>query len=116
MLKSNGNSLRTQDLSTFESFKSGVTMALTRTVCSLGLKILITQDPVSKRAGMIGRYAHGSLWPVIGMTLTQIEDVDERRAFTERALTALCSGTEPLGVRKDVSLYRFLLMDVDIRS
>lgn len=70
---------------------------------------------MAKRAGVIGRYAHGSLWPVIGTRLTQIEDVDERRAFSERALTALCSGTEPLGVLKDVSNYRLLLMDLDIR-
>jgi hypothetical protein len=81
----------------------------------IAIRVLITQDPVSKRAGLIGRYAHGSLWPIIGMRLTQIEDVEERRAFTERALNALCSGTEPLGVLKDVSNYGLLLMGLDIR-
>ena len=62
------------------------------------LRSLITLDQDAKRAGVVARFAHGANWPLVGMTFTQIEDVDERRAFTERAINALCSGTEPFAL------------------
>jgi hypothetical protein len=56
---------------------------------------LTSQDPEAKRAGQIARFAHGAVFPIIAMTFTQIEDLDERRAFIDRCIAAACSGTEP---------------------
>ena len=55
-------------------------------------------DPVSRKAGEIARYAYGSLMPVAGMMASQIEDVDERRAFNEKALNEFRSGVAPVAL------------------
>jgi hypothetical protein len=79
------------------------------------IRDLICQDPEAKKAGEIARFAHGAVKPVLGMTFTQIEDLDERRAFTERCIAAACSGSEPMAVRQDVFIYCLLLMEIGIR-
>lgn len=72
-------------------------------------EILISQDPESRRAGLISRYAHGALYPTLAKGFTQIEDVEERRAFGERAVAALCSGAEPYATLRYVLDCRPLL-------
>jgi hypothetical protein len=64
------------------------------------VEILLIEDPISRRAGMISRYAMGSLWPAIGARVVPIDDPGEKRAFVERAVNELCSGKAPVGLRK----------------
>lgn len=55
------------------------------------------QDPISKRAGRVARYAHASVYPVVAQRFTWIP-TEERRAFVERAIEAVCRGNEPYGI------------------
>jgi hypothetical protein len=57
--------------------------------------MLIAQDEDSKSAGECARYAYGAIYPTIGMSFTQIEDVKKRAQFTSDAILALMSGEEP---------------------
>jgi hypothetical protein len=64
------------------------------------VEILLIEDPISRRAGMISRYAMGSLWPAIGGSVVPVDDPGDKRAFIERAVNELCSGKAPVGLRK----------------
>lgn len=57
-----------------------------------------SRDPESKRAGIIARFAFGSLFHVVGEMVSPIEDENERRDFVEKALVEFCSGTAPVAM------------------
>jgi hypothetical protein len=64
------------------------------------VEILLMEDPISRRAGVIARYSFGSLWLAAGARVVPIDDPAEKRAFVESAVNELCSGKAPVGLRK----------------
>lgn len=61
-------------------------------------------DPVARRAGRVARFAYGAVMPMAGMWAAQIEDIDERRAFNEKALNEFRGGESPVALALSVHL------------
>jgi hypothetical protein len=64
------------------------------------VNFLLTEDPISRRAGIIARYSMGSLWPAVGAKVVPIDDPVEKTAFIECAINELCSGRAPVAMKK----------------
>jgi hypothetical protein len=46
----------------------------------------------------VARFAYGAVMPMAGMWAAPIEDVDERRAFNEKALNEFTGGEAPVAL------------------
>ena len=67
-------------------------------------------DRVSRLAGAHARYAYGSAIPLLGQSVTRIEDEAERRAFNQRVVAEFLSGQAPVGLVMYMILQSILLM------
>jgi hypothetical protein len=64
----------------------------------VGYEAHVVIDPIARRAGRVARFAYGAVMPMAGMWAAQIEDIDERRAFNEKALNEFTSGEAPVAL------------------
>jgi hypothetical protein len=55
-------------------------------------------DVEARRAGVIARFADGSLLLTMGKSTTHINDEAERGDFINRAIGEFCSGQMPIGM------------------
>jgi hypothetical protein len=56
-------------------------------------------DPVAKQAGVLARFAYGSLFPTIAAASPAIARDPNRHDFQEKAILEFISGNAPVGIK-----------------